>query len=114
VIDRIAPRFARYEPPRLVQDDLIVRVPAKMLLHLPFERRDLFVEGGQYGRDRAGGGRVRDGDDTGSRPTGWSCWLRSTAWMRVVLVSRSRRRACLSAARIWLRFSCLRAPPVGI
>ena len=34
-----------------------------MLLHLPFERRDLFVEGGQYGRDRAGGGRVRAGDD---------------------------------------------------
>ena len=47
----------------LGQDDLSVRVPAKMLLHLPLQGRDLFVEGAQYRHDRASGGRVRAGDD---------------------------------------------------
>jgi hypothetical protein len=87
--------------PGLRQDDLSVRVPAKMLLHLPLQDVDLFVEHAKHRDDRSSGSRVRVGDDLVSA----KLFAARTDWMRVALVSMSRRRACLSAARIWLRFS---------
>ena len=94
-------RRSRIVPQRAISAGRSVRVPAKMRLDLPLQGLDLLVEGDQDRNGRASGGRVRSGDHRVSAQL--LAAQRGLEW--VIMVSMSRRRACLSAARIWLRFS---------
>ena len=82
----------------LGQDDLSVRVLAKMGLDLPLQGLDLLVEGGQDRDQGAHRGGVGGGDH---RRAGPGARRAARPGSPAALAAMSRRRARLSAALIW-------------